>query len=51
MAEGAFRDTVEKAGYADRFSAIDSCGTAGYHTGEEPDNRTPLQTPIAESRV
>ncbi|KAI5851868.1 phosphotyrosine protein phosphatase I superfamily [Tricharina praecox] len=40
MAEAAFRDTVEKLGYADRFSRIDSCGTAGYHVGAEPDHRT-----------
>jgi len=40
MAEGAFRDTVQKLGYADRFHTIDSCGTAAYHEGEEPDART-----------
>ncbi|KAL7270269.1 Low molecular weight phosphotyrosine protein phosphatase [Rhizina undulata] len=40
MAEGAFRDTVHKLGYGARFKRIDSCGTAGYHTGEEPDART-----------
>jgi len=40
MAEGAFRDTVAKLGYADRFATIDSCGTGAYHTGEQPDGRT-----------
>jgi len=39
MAEAAFRATVEKLGYADRFSTIDSCGTSGYHVGTEPDHR------------
>lgn len=37
MAEAAFRDTVNKAGYEDRFEVIDSCGTAGYHHGDDPD--------------
>jgi low molecular weight phosphotyrosine protein phosphatase len=40
MAEGAFRDTVAKLGHAKRFAEIDSCGTAGYHVGEQPDSRT-----------
>jgi low molecular weight phosphotyrosine protein phosphatase len=40
MAEGAFRDTVAKLGHAGRFAKIDSCGTAGYHSGEQPDSRT-----------
>jgi len=39
MAEAAFRDTVEKLGYAGRFSRIDSCGTSGYHVGNGPDHR------------
>ncbi|KAI5811629.1 phosphotyrosine protein phosphatase I superfamily [Peziza echinospora] len=40
MAEAAFRNTVEVAGYADSFDKIDSCGTAGYHSGSNPDHRT-----------
>jgi len=40
MAEATFRDTVEKLGYAGRFSRIDSCGTSGYHVGNRPDYRT-----------
>ncbi|KAF8461933.1 phosphotyrosine protein phosphatase I superfamily [Kalaharituber pfeilii] len=40
MAEAAFKDTVTKAGYADCFARIDSCGTAGYHVGDAPDPRT-----------
>ncbi|MBE7440028.1 MAG: low molecular weight phosphotyrosine protein phosphatase [Spirochaetales bacterium] len=38
-AEGAFRHVVQKRGFKDRFQ-MDSCGTAGYHTGELPDGRT-----------
>ncbi|KAF8244480.1 LMWPc-domain-containing protein [Wilcoxina mikolae CBS 423.85] len=40
MAEGAFRATVDKLGCGNRFARIDSCGTASYHTGEQPDSRT-----------
>ncbi|KAA8905996.1 phosphotyrosine protein phosphatase I superfamily [Sphaerosporella brunnea] len=40
MAEAAFRHTVEQLGHGRRFSKIDSCGTAGYHSGEQPDSRT-----------
>lgn len=39
MAEGAFRRTVHKAGYAGKFRKIDSCGTAGYHAGNHADPR------------
>lgn len=38
-AEGAFRHLVEARGLQNSFE-IDSCGTAGYHTGELPDPRT-----------
>ncbi|HKO50697.1 MAG TPA: low molecular weight protein-tyrosine-phosphatase [Polyangiaceae bacterium] len=37
-AEGVFRHLLEQAGLSARF-AIDSAGTAGYHTGEAPDQR------------
>ncbi|KAI5812334.1 phosphotyrosine protein phosphatase I superfamily [Pyronema omphalodes] len=40
MAEAAFRATVKQLGHEKRFGTIDSCGTAGYHTGEQPDSRT-----------
>ncbi|KAI5853158.1 phosphotyrosine protein phosphatase I superfamily [Morchella snyderi] len=40
MAEGAFRRTVNNAGYAAKFRKIDSCGTAAYHSGEHADPRT-----------
>jgi len=37
-AEGVFRHLVAEAGLTTRF-AIDSAGTAGYHSGEPPDHR------------
>ncbi|RPB27831.1 LMWPc-domain-containing protein [Terfezia boudieri ATCC MYA-4762] len=40
MAEAAFRHTVKESGYAESFTRIDSCGTAGYHVGVRPDSRT-----------
>jgi protein-tyrosine phosphatase len=39
LAEGVFRDQVERAGLAERFD-IDSAGTSSYHTGDSPDPRT-----------
>lgn len=38
LAEGVFRDMVEKAGFADAFE-IDSAGTGAWHVGEMPDPR------------
>jgi protein-tyrosine phosphatase len=38
-AEGVFRDLVERAGLTDVI-AIDSAGTAAYHSGEPPDKRS-----------
>ncbi|GAA5832844.1 hypothetical protein JCM3766R1_007065 [Sporobolomyces carnicolor] len=40
MAEAVLRDIVKKRGIDQDFDVIDSCGTAGYHIGEEPDERT-----------
>ncbi|KAH9907045.1 protein-tyrosine phosphatase [Xylariomycetidae sp. FL2044] len=42
MAEGVFRSIVldKSSPYHDRIAKIDSCGTGGYHTGDEPDDRT-----------
>ncbi|KAL2258833.1 hypothetical protein VTK26DRAFT_7690 [Humicola hyalothermophila] len=40
MAEGVFQSLAKKPPYKDRIGTIDSCGTGGYHIGEEPDNRT-----------
>lgn len=40
LAEAAFRHIVEEAGVPKTsVSRIDSAGTAGYHTGERPDER------------
>lgn len=38
LAEHAFRQAAEQAGAEDRYQA-DSAGTAGWHTGEQPDPR------------
>ncbi|GAA5850513.1 hypothetical protein JCM5353_004761 [Sporobolomyces roseus] len=38
MAEAVLQDIVNKRGYKD--FKVDSAGTAGYHIGEEPDERT-----------
>ncbi|KAK0524816.1 Low molecular weight phosphotyrosine protein phosphatase [Tilletia horrida] len=40
MAEAVFADMVQRSQLAHRFARIDSCGTAGYHEGESPDERT-----------
>ena len=39
MAEAVFADHVTKNNLRDSFGVIDSCGTADYHEGEEPDLR------------
>lgn len=39
LAEGLTAQKIEKLGLADQFK-IDSCGTADYHIGELPDERT-----------
>lgn len=39
MAEAVFAHYVTKNNLRDRFGVIDSCGTADYHEGEEPDLR------------
>jgi protein-tyrosine phosphatase len=39
LAEGVFRDLVERAGLGDRIEA-DSAGTGGWHAGEPPDPRS-----------
>ncbi|CAN5637034.1 low molecular weight protein-tyrosine-phosphatase [soil metagenome] len=39
LAEGVFRQIVEREGLADRFE-IDSAGTSAYHCGDPPDSRT-----------
>jgi low molecular weight phosphotyrosine protein phosphatase len=36
MGEAVLKDVAEKRG-VDIF--VDSCGTAGYHSGEDPDDR------------
>ncbi|KAI1823394.1 LMWPc-domain-containing protein [Xylaria intraflava] len=42
MAEGVFQSIVKSPSspYHDRIGTVDSCGTGGYHIGEEPDDRT-----------
>ncbi|WFD21591.1 mdj1 protein precursor [Malassezia equina] len=40
MAEAVFAHKVREHGLEERFGVIDSCGTADYHEGEEPDMRT-----------
>lgn len=37
-AEGVFKSFVKDEGFEDFFE-IDSCGTIGYHSGEQPDER------------
>ncbi|KAI3326399.1 LMWPc-domain-containing protein [Xylariaceae sp. AK1471] len=42
MAEGVFRSIVEdpSSPYYNLIDTVDSCGTGGYHIGDEPDSRT-----------
>ncbi|KAI9246851.1 phosphotyrosine protein phosphatase I superfamily [Sporodiniella umbellata] len=40
MAEAVFTHTVKERKLQDKFSRIDSAGTAAYHTGETPDDRS-----------
>lgn len=41
LAEALFKDKVTRKGLSDRIE-IDSCGTADYHIGDWPDERTML---------
>ena len=41
LAEGIFRDLVEKAGLSSSFE-IESAGTGGWHVGESPDSRATM---------
>ncbi|KAL7622724.1 Low molecular weight phosphotyrosine protein phosphatase [Parahypoxylon ruwenzoriense] len=42
MAEGVFRSIVKdkSSPYYGHIDKVDSCGTGGYHVGDEPDSRT-----------
>ncbi|KAI1336649.1 LMWPc-domain-containing protein [Xylariaceae sp. FL0016] len=42
MAEGVFKSIAKDPAspYSDHILKVDSCGTGGYHTGDEPDSRT-----------
>jgi low molecular weight phosphotyrosine protein phosphatase len=40
MSEGVFRSIVSKPPYRALIKEVDSCGTAAYHVGDEPDSRT-----------
>ncbi|CAI0653108.1 Low molecular weight phosphotyrosine protein phosphatase [Colletotrichum fructicola] len=40
MAEGIFRHITQKPPYKGLVSKVDSCGTAAYHVGDPPDERT-----------
>ncbi len=39
LAEAIFKDKITKKGLSDKIKS-DSCGTANYHTGKAPDNRS-----------
>jgi len=39
LAEGIFKQRIKERGISDHFEA-DSCGTAAYHIGETPDERS-----------
>lgn len=39
MAEAVFAHKVHQHALEEHFGVIDSCGTADYHEGEEPDMR------------
>jgi len=43
LAEAVFANMVSKSNLSHRFTQIDSCGTAGYHEGESPDERSVAQ--------
>jgi len=40
MAQAVFQHLVKEKGLDAHFDKIESCGTGGYHVGEEPDDRT-----------
>ncbi|QPH04766.1 hypothetical protein C2857_002029 [Epichloe festucae Fl1] len=40
MAEGIFQNLAKQPQYKGKIGKIDSCGTAAYHAGDEPDSRT-----------
>jgi low molecular weight phosphotyrosine protein phosphatase len=40
MAEAVFKHIVSQHGLDPHFKKIESFGTAGYHTGEDPDHRS-----------
>lgn len=40
MGEGVMRSFAKKGEYQGLTDRIDSCGTAAYHVGNEPDSRT-----------
>ncbi|GAP82394.2 putative low molecular weight phosphotyrosine protein phosphatase [Rosellinia necatrix] len=42
MAEGVFRSIVKdpSSPYYNLIGTVDSCGTGGYHVGDDPDSRT-----------
>ncbi|KAF4467952.1 LTP1- -tyrosine-phosphatase [Fusarium albosuccineum] len=40
MAEGIFQNLAKQPGVNGKIGRIDSCGTAAYHSGEPPDDRT-----------
>lgn len=40
MAEAVFLHVLTQSGLRSDFGEVDSCGTGGYHEGEEPDERT-----------
>ncbi|KAI5475799.1 phosphotyrosine protein phosphatase, partial [Pseudohyphozyma bogoriensis] len=40
IAEAVLQDMVNKRGLQDQITLVDSAGTAGYHVGELPDERS-----------
>ncbi|KAK3377697.1 phosphotyrosine protein phosphatase I superfamily [Podospora didyma] len=40
MAEGVFQSLAKKTPYKELIARVDSCGTGGYHIGDDPDDRT-----------
>ncbi|PHH75604.1 hypothetical protein CDD82_4376 [Ophiocordyceps australis] len=40
MAEGIFQNLAKQPQYKGKIGRIDSCGTAAYHAGDDPDSRT-----------
>jgi len=40
LIEAVFKHRIAQLGIAQDFAAVDSCGTAAYHVGDDPDERS-----------